>query len=218
MVIRAECCEQGRRQVFYHRDGWVVGIPNDLDLAHAWGSPQDFLVPVKVRFCPFCGWDLSVNPNEPFADALERVLCSPDCEPKRLCFDVDGVLCDDRGTDGHWSSPTERPYAGRKPYPWASPLLKKLRAHGHTVVVQTARYMNKFDGDQEKVRTYGLMELKNWLNEHDIPYDEVYMGKASANLYIDDRGCRVESNAGTTEWGRRFLPVLSETLRKRWKA
>lgn len=104
----------------------------------------------------------------------------------RICFDVDGVICDD--------SDQSVSYPERLPYPWVKEHLDRLKSNGHTLVFQTARYMTKYDGNQRKAHEFGYDELELWFEKHGLPFDELYLGKASANVYVDDRGCRVNSN------------------------
>ena len=35
--------------------------------------------------------------------------------------------------------------------------------------------------------------LFDWLDKHEIPYDEVWFGKPLADLYIDDKGYRFDN-------------------------
>jgi capsule biosynthesis phosphatase len=123
--------------------------------------------------------------------------------PKRLCFDVDGVTA-----KGGF------PYDKCVPYDGVVERIKKLKAAGHTIIFQTARYMAKCDGDQAKARLRGYQELKWWLQENDIPFDEIYFGKASADMYSDDRGCRIESELGNTHWETSFASTLNRTMSK----
>ena len=101
----------------------------------------------------------------------------------RICFDLDGTLCDgdepgDAGTD----------YSRCQPLPGAANLLRDLRAQGHTVIIQTARGMGSSHGNvgvaQAKVAGLVFEQLKTWGFE----YDEIYFGKPSAELYVDDKG------------------------------
>lgn len=190
MTNEAKCCEQGKDQLWFDAaDGsWCCGT----------GMYDVNTDPIK--FCPFCGHDLSRPAFASLEDALASLLTS---EPRDIVFDVDGVLCDDRDPSV--------PYADRKPYPWVAATLTALRAAGHTIVVQTARYMKKFDGDQRRAAQYGGQELRWWLREHGIPFDEAYLGKASGHIYADDRGCRVASNGGTTGWLKSLFPLIATT-------
>lgn len=195
MIEYAKCCEQGKGEVcrWEGRDGNWVFWPHYMcdDVT-------------QISYCPFCGHDLSKPAYASLEEALTSLLISP---PLYLCFDVDGVLCDDRDQSV--------PYGHRKPYPWVADTLGKLKAAGHTIRIQTARYMARFDGNQKKANEYGYAELVFWLLDNSIPYDEVYMGKCSANIYFDDRGCRVESNEGITHWLSSVLPTIAETQCRR---
>lgn len=103
----------------------------------------------------------------------------------RICFDCDDTVC--------YGS---HPYSECKPYPEVVELIRKLKAAGHTIIFLTARYMALYDGDQEKAKARGKQELIFWLREHDIPFDEVHLGKPSADLYVDDKGWRINSSTG----------------------
>lgn len=58
----------------------------------------------------------------------------------------------------------------------------------------------------------GRSELVAWLDQWGIPYHEIYFGKTSAHLYIDDNGCRVRSSMGSMDWTDNFLPALEQTM------
>jgi capsule biosynthesis phosphatase len=120
----------------------------------------------------------------------------------RIVLDVDGVICDDRDSS--------IPYADRQPYPEAVEMVRELHKAGHRIIWQTARYMNKFDGDQQRASEYGGQELRWWLKEHNIPADEVYLGKASGHIYCDDRGCQIRSNFGKLDWAK-FQDIIKKT-------
>ncbi len=179
---RGQCCEQGKINLFRYDSeaDWNCYTP-DGDYA-CW-----------FRFCPYCGHDLSLPVFASLEAATASLLTGP---PQRICFDVDGVLCDD-------SDPSV-PYDDRPPYPWVAGTLVDLQAAGHTIVIHTARHMRKFDGDRDKASAYGGEKLWFWLNRHSIPHDELHMGKPSADYYLDDRGVCVASNAGTLPWIKFF--------------
>jgi hypothetical protein len=100
------------------------------------------------------------------------------------------------------------PYADRKPYPWAAHVLSRLKAMGYKIILQTARYMHKCAGDEVQAAHRGYFELQKWAEANDIPYDELRFGKGSAQIYSDDKGCHVDSNAGTIHWTSRLLPRI----------
>lgn len=123
-----------------------------------------------------------------------------------ICLDVDGVLAD--------ISDLNIPYAKRKAYPGIAKRVQDLKNRGAKIVIQTARYMFKCYGDQQKAHERGYNELLVWLEQNSIPYDQVYLGKVPADIYVDDRGCRVESVHGDKDWNGHFADVLEETQEK----
>ena len=55
--------------------------------------------------------------------------------------------------------------------------------------------MRTFDGNLGKINRHTLPIVLNWLNEHSVPYDEIYMGKPWCGMdgfYVDDRAIRPE--------------------------
>lgn len=137
-------------------------------------------------FCPFCGAALYGQTSRPQPPDWKD-------DPVRVCFDVDGLIADDQGL---------LPYPDRKPYPWVPEAMRKMRASasGIRIIIQTARYMRQCAGVQKNAHHAGHFELVDWLDRWGIPHDEVYMGKCSADIYADDRGCRVNSNEGQDSW------------------
>tara|TARA_Y100000034_G_scaffold120718_1_gene163992 strand:+ start:110 stop:475 length:366 start_codon:yes stop_codon:yes gene_type:complete len=101
----------------------------------------------------------------------------------RICFDLDGTLC--RGSkvvDGVTD------YSTCEPLPNAAQYLQATRGQGHTVIIQTARGMSTAAGRvgvaQKNIGLLTLQQLADWGFE----YDEIYFGKPSADLYVDDKG------------------------------
>jgi capsule biosynthesis phosphatase len=98
----------------------------------------------------------------------------------RICFDIDGTICESIG-EGKW-------YDAVEPLSGAVESLKKLKADGHYIILQTARHMKTCNGNEGKVLVLGAKLLFDWLAKWEIPYDEVYFGKPHADLFIDDKG------------------------------
>lgn len=188
--MRAECCEQGGR--------WLECIDGREWLFYANGDYP------RVWFCPFCGKRLN---GYDWNEVLNFLLRWP--VGLTLCFDVDGVLCDD-------SDPSV-PYKERKPYKHALEAVRALNAGGHTIRIQTARYMQQCCGSQVDAIQLGHTELVQWLRRHEFPFDSVYLGKVSADLYIDDRGCHVDSNMGIIGWASELPRRLQELTKLRKK-
>ena len=99
-------------------------------------------------------------------------------ENLRICFDLDNTLVTYPKTMGDYES--------CEPIMRNVEILRRLKRDGHTIIIYTARRMKTHDGDVGKlVADIGKITL-DFLDQHDIPYDEIYFGKPYANFYIDD--------------------------------
>jgi capsule biosynthesis phosphatase len=101
----------------------------------------------------------------------------------RICFDLDGTLC-----DGSASMEDGTDYSGCAPLQGARNLLRSLRAQGHTVIIQTARGMGSTCGNVGKAQALVAATVFEQLATWGFEYDEIYFGKPSADLYVDDKG------------------------------
>ncbi|GBQ63308.1 phosphatase IIIC [Ameyamaea chiangmaiensis NBRC 103196] len=103
---------------------------------------------------------------------------------KRLVVDLDDTLT---------VSDPERSYRDKEPN-W--PLVEKLRdykADGFEIVINTARNMRTYQNSVGKINANTLPVIIDWLRAHDIPFDEIYVGKAWCGLdgfYVDDKAIR----------------------------
>jgi hypothetical protein len=88
---------------------------------------------------------------------------------KTLCFDLDGVLCTNTFGD----------YESAEPLEWAIARINALSRAGHRIVILTAR--GSATGIDWGAPTRA--QLDRW----GVHYDEIVLGKPSADVYIDDR-------------------------------
>lgn len=117
----------------------------------------------------------------------------------RICIDLDGTICDLR-------KPGET-YADVQPKPGARAFMKMLHENGHTIIIHTARNMQSQGHNVGKViKNVGLITLE-WLQKHDIPYDELFFGKPNADLTIDDRCLKFET------WESLSLRIIEENAK-----
>lgn len=105
---------------------------------------------------------------------------------KTLVIDFDNTLCESR-------SPEQR-YCEIKPKEDAAKTLKALREEGWKIIIYTASGMGTYNGDVSKIIQYRVPEIRDWLNSHDIPFDEIVAGKMLAHYYIDDRAIEFKDN------------------------
>ncbi len=104
---------------------------------------------------------------------------------KVLVFDVDGTLCPTKGQN--------ESYADLEPYASMIERLRAYREDGYYVILQTSRNMRSYEGNVGLLNARTLPELIEWLARHDVPYDEIHVGKPWAGhegFYIDDRAVR----------------------------
>jgi hypothetical protein len=92
------------------------------------------------------------------------------------CFDIDGTLC--TNTEGH--------YKAAEPFEDAIRALNALFDEGHTILLYTAR------GSATRIDWRDVTERQ--MTEWGVKYHNLYFGKPTADVYIDDRA--VNSN----EW------------------
>jgi len=103
---------------------------------------------------------------------------------KRLVFDLDGVLTIDD---------PDRSYADREPNLAVIEKLRDYKAQGFEIAIFTARNMRTFGGQIGKINANTLPTVIDWLRRHDVPFDEIHVGKpwcGDEGFYVDDRAVR----------------------------
>jgi capsule biosynthesis phosphatase len=103
---------------------------------------------------------------------------------KRLVFDLDGTIALDDPA---------RTYAERLPNGPLIEKLKEYKAQGYEIIIASARNMRTFGGDVGKINAHTLPVILAWLARHDVPFDELYVGKpwcGTEGFYVDDKAVR----------------------------
>ena len=95
---------------------------------------------------------------------------------KRYCFDIDGVIFE-----------ISENYKDYIVIESTKKFIKKLREENCEVILYTARKMETFKGNIGKVNQSIVEETLKALRLNDIQYDEIYFGKPSADIYVDDK-------------------------------
>ena len=103
----------------------------------------------------------------------------------KVAIDIDGTICHLR-RDGE-------SYADVLPLPGAAAKLQALKRAGHYLILLTARHMATCNGNVGQVVARQGKTLFQWLEKHNIPFDEIWFGKPHADIYIDDNGYRFDS-------------------------
>lgn len=103
---------------------------------------------------------------------------------RRIVVDLDGTLTLDAPS---------APYSSQVPNIEVVARLREYRAMGFTVVILTARGMRSCGSSIGLINAGVLPGIVEWLDRHQIPYDEIHVGKpwcGDAGFYVDDRAIR----------------------------
>lgn len=104
-------------------------------------------------------------------------------DKKRIVMDIDGVLAKKDKNSYEEKEVDEK-------------ILEKLREYSRKdfyIILYTARNMNTHEGRIGKINAETAPVLLDWLEKHDIPYDEIHYGKpwcGHEGFYVDDKAIR----------------------------
>lgn len=102
---------------------------------------------------------------------------------KNIIIDLDGTLTKANTSD----------YKNVLPRVDVIKKLLEYKKQGFTIIISTARNMRTFDGNVGKINIHTLPIITEWLERHNVPYDEIYVGKpwcGYEGFYIDDKAIR----------------------------
>ena len=101
-----------------------------------------------------------------------------------IVIDLDGTLTVDDAS---------LPYAERRPNTAVVAKLREYRAQGFSVAIYTARNMKTHAKSLGLITAATVPVILEWLKAHDVPFDELHVGKPWAEeggFYVDDRAVR----------------------------
>jgi capsule biosynthesis phosphatase len=104
-------------------------------------------------------------------------------EMKKLIVDLDGTI-----TLGDSNN-----YREVSPNLTLIECLREYKAIGFEIVISTARNMRTYEGIVGKINIHTLPTIVEWLDKHEVPYDEIIVGKPWCGFdgfYIDDKSIR----------------------------
>jgi capsule biosynthesis phosphatase len=102
---------------------------------------------------------------------------------KRLVVDLDDTISITKDGD----------YINSQPVAAVIDKLREYKAEGFEIVIQSSRNMRTYESNIGKINIYTLPNIINWLKKHDVPFDEIYIGKPWCGFdgfYIDDKSIR----------------------------
>jgi capsule biosynthesis phosphatase len=76
--------------------------------------------------------------------------------------------------------------------------LAEYKARGFEIVIHTARNMRTYEGNVGKIAVHTLPVITEWLTRHNIPHDEIWIGKpwcGHEGFYVDDKAIRPDEFA-----------------------
>lgn len=120
---------------------------------------------------------------------------------KRLIVDLDDTITITMNGD----------YVNSKPILPTIDMLKKYKADGFEIVINSSRNMRIYEANVGKINIHTLPNILNWLDKHDVPYDEVIVGKPWCGFdgfYIDDKSVR------PSEFHKLTYEQIQELLKK----
>ena len=102
---------------------------------------------------------------------------------KRLIIDLDETITLS-AHDGYENAVPNVPLIAR---------LREYREAGFEIVIMTSRNVRTYCGNIGKINVHTLPIILAWLARHNVPFDEVYVGKpwcGTEGFYVDDKSIR----------------------------
>ncbi len=102
---------------------------------------------------------------------------------KRLVIDLDHTITSGDSAD----------YAEVSPQSSVVTRLREYKAAGFEIVIHTSRSMRSYEGNIGKIVAHTTPTIIAWLQLHDVPYDEIWVGKpwcGTEGFYVDDKAIR----------------------------
>lgn len=110
---------------------------------------------------------------------------------KRIIIDLDGTLTIDAET-GYPEKPLNQEVFDA---------CRTYKEMGFDIVVSTSRNMRTYEGNVGKINIHTLPTIIEWLEKHNVPYDEIHVGKPWCGFdgfYVDDKSIRPSEFAAMT--------------------
>lgn len=102
---------------------------------------------------------------------------------KRIIMDLDDTICHTLNGD----------YINAKPIYTVIEKMREYKKNGFEIAINTSRNMRTYQGNTGKITANTLPIILKWLEKHNVPYDEIYIGKPWCGMdgfYVDDRSIR----------------------------
>lgn len=106
-------------------------------------------------------------------------------EENVIVLDIDGTICEIKDKNGSYSEVKPKYDVVKK--------LKEYRDNGFYIILFTSRQMRTYKGNIGRINANTAKVLFTWLDEYNIPYDEVHFAKpwcGRNGFYVDDKAIR----------------------------
>lgn len=113
-------------------------------------------------------------------------------EQKSIVIDVDGTICKNE----------KLPYTMKKPNFDVIKKLQDYQKKGYYIIIETSRNMRTHKKNIGLINAHTLPTLTKWLNEHNVPYDEIHIGKpwqGKEGFRVDDSTIRPDEFINLSE-------------------
>jgi len=100
----------------------------------------------------------------------------------KYIFDIDGTICTQSNPD----------YENAKPFLERIARINQLYVEGHTIIFQTARGMGRSNNNQKEAIELMYEFTKKQLDGWGVKYHDLFLGKPSGDIYVDDKGVNDE--------------------------
>ena len=96
---------------------------------------------------------------------------------KKICFDIDGVICNNTWGD----------YENAIPYTEAINKINDLYEQQNYIMLFTSRYITKLKGDREKIYKDYYQKTFEQLISWNLKFHELILCKPEYDIFIDDK-------------------------------
>jgi capsule biosynthesis phosphatase len=102
---------------------------------------------------------------------------------KKIIIDLDGTLTVD----------AEGKYSEKLLNHEVIDACRMYKNKGFEIIISTSRNMRTYEGNIGKINIHTLPGIISWLEKHNVPYDEIHVGKPWCGFngfYVDDKSIR----------------------------
>lgn len=106
-------------------------------------------------------------------------------EEQVIVLDIDGTLCKKK--------PSGKSYSEVLPDENVVKKILEYKNKNFYIILYTSRQMRTYKGNIGKINANTAKILLDWLQNHNIPYDEIHFGKpwcGKDGFYVDDKAIR----------------------------